>query len=214
MAFKTEADLVEVFQKTYTRVVDNSKIRILIEVGVGFGIADIVISEPKIGVSNNLRREQLSDTDIAVYLMIEKCNLLKIDDITHATGLRKSSVLKSLNILTQCNLTAKQDDYYCLSEKYELAFNSTIAFEAKLKNWQRALTQAYRYRWFADISYVVMDEDYARKAIENIVHFKNANVGLITLSEVGQITYHHSPLAQKPIDPSMQMSFSEYLLFN
>lgn len=214
MPFKTELDLVEIFQDSYFKDLKNSHCRILNEVGVGFGIADFVISEPKTCISDNLRREKFSDSDIAVYLIVEKCNLLKIDDIARMSGLRKSSILHSLKILAQSNLTVKINDYYILSEKYELSFNSAIAFEAKLKNWQRALTQAYRYRWFADISYVVLDEHFAHKALENIVQFKNANVGLITLSDVGKITYHHSPLAQKPIDPSMQMSFSEYLLFN
>ena len=46
-----------------------------------------------------------------------------------------------------------------------------IAFEMKLMKWKRALTQAYRYKAFANYSYVLIDMDYVSPAIRNIEQF-------------------------------------------
>ena len=53
-----------------------------------------------------------------------------------------------------------------------------ISIEAKLKNWKRALIQAYRYRSFSEQSYVYMDNDYIEAPLENISEFKKYNIGL------------------------------------
>jgi hypothetical protein len=43
-----------------------------------------------------------------------------------------------------------------------------IAFELKLRNWKRALVQAYKYRAFAELSYVILDHSYINPAPEKL----------------------------------------------
>lgn len=52
------------------------------------------------------------------------------------------------------------------------------AFEMKLKDWRRALTQAYRYSYFADVSVVVLPESVADKAEEHLHVFERLGIGL------------------------------------
>lgn len=73
--------------------------------------------------------------------------------------------------------------------------------------------QAYRYKWFADYSYVVLDESHSKVAIENLDTFKKLNIGLITLNIKGGIVIHYHPKKQKPLDISMQISLSEMILY-
>ena len=69
-----------------------------------------------------------------------------------------------------------------------------IAFEGKLLAWRTALGQAFRYRYFADKSIVLLPFLTSRSAIENISHFKRMQVGLWTFeSEALRIRQHFTP---------------------
>lgn len=56
----------------------------------------------------------------------------------------------------------------------------TIAFEMKLSNWKRALIQAYRYKAFAEKSFVVIDKNYLHLVNNNRKEFDLSEIGLIS----------------------------------
>ncbi len=68
-----------------------------------------------------------------------------------------------------------------------------ITIEVKLKNWKRALQQAYKYRSFSDMAYICMDEKNIKPALENIELFEKSNIGLISMNKKGKIKIHHKP---------------------
>jgi len=53
-----------------------------------------------------------------------------------------------------------------------------VAFEMKLVDWRKGLSQAYRYTYFADQAVVVLPPDLAATAKANLELFRTANVGL------------------------------------
>ena len=53
-----------------------------------------------------------------------------------------------------------------------------VAFELKLHNWRKALAQAFRYSYFADLSVAVLPETAVRLALEEIASFRRLSVGL------------------------------------
>jgi len=55
---------------------------------------------------------------------------------------------------------------------------SIVSFELKLKNWRKATKQAFRYKSFSNVSYVVLPEKTAKIALKNINLFKKYNIGL------------------------------------
>lgn len=55
---------------------------------------------------------------------------------------------------------------------------SIISFELKLKNWKKAAKQAFRYKSFSNISYVVLCSKGANAALNNIALFEKYNIGL------------------------------------
>jgi hypothetical protein len=75
---------------------------------------------------------------------------------------------------------------------------TSASFEMKLRNWKRALAQAFKYKAFSELSYVVIDHHYARPALENISKFQNANIGLLSIDIDGKIYVHVKPLKEKP----------------
>jgi hypothetical protein len=52
------------------------------------------------------------------------------------------------------------------------------AFEMKLSDWRKGLSQAYRYSYFADLAVVVLLPDIAATAKTNLDLFRQSKVGL------------------------------------
>ncbi len=74
------------------------------------------------------------------------------------------------------------------------------AFEMKLKDWRKALSQAYRYKYYADAAYVVLPTDEAAKAAQSLTVFQTINVGLWAFDkEENCIKKIHNPRKDSPI---------------
>ena len=80
------------------------------------------------------------------------------------------------------------------------------AFECKLTDWRRAMSQAIRYRFFANQTFVVLPPDSCRRALGYLDTFRTIRVGLWEFSlSSGRITAHHTPRR------SVAMSQKHYL---
>lgn len=74
------------------------------------------------------------------------------------------------------------------------------AFEMKIKDWRKALSQAYRYKYYADAAYVVLPPDEAAKAEQSLTVFQTINVGLWAFDkEENCIKKIHNPRKDNPI---------------
>jgi hypothetical protein len=84
-----------------------------------------------------------------------------------------------------------------------LLYNGDIvAIEFKLKDWKRALQQAFRYRSFSYESYVFLDSDYIGSAVKNLDQFERFNIGLCGVTEEG-IESYHKPNRKNPFSSDM-----------
>jgi len=68
-----------------------------------------------------------------------------------------------------------------------------IAIEFKLSNWKGALIQAFRYKSFADKSYVFLDNNYIHRALKHIEMFENYDIGLCSVDDTGKIENFYNP---------------------
>lgn len=84
----------------------------------------------------------------------------------------------------------------------------TYAFELKLRNWKRALTQAYRYSAFAHYSSVVLDYAHVQPALENLYLFKRSNIGLLTIDTNNNIVWYNRPKYQQPYSAQLHKQLS------
>ena len=200
MGFSTEQELVDLFKISFSRKFNIANKRVLEEVSLGFGIADLVVTELK-DSTETVKREKLTSIDINVYQIVKNKKKVSLDIVTTITGIKKQDIVKSLEKLIEYSFVKRMDSYYVFSNKYEL------------RNWKKALMQAYRYKWFADYSYVVLDEAHSKAAIENLPLFEKLNVGLLTISISGVIKKYYHPKKQKPLDPTMQMLLSEVVMY-
>ena len=76
-----------------------------------------------------------------------------------------------------------------------------MAFEVKLRDWRKALAQAYRYRYYADESIVILPAEAARPAMGNRHLFRQFGVGLWTFnSDSGAICPRIAVRKQLPLN--------------
>ncbi len=83
-----------------------------------------------------------------------------------------------------------------------------FAFEMKLKDWKRAIIQAYKYTSFAHYSYVVMDHYYIERAKRNIQMFERSNIGLTSIDTDGNFYVHLKPKFQSPYSDRLKKKLS------
>ncbi|MBI5384464.1 MAG: hypothetical protein HZA90_07220 [Verrucomicrobia bacterium] len=78
-----------------------------------------------------------------------------------------------------------------------------LAFELKLRDWHKALAQAYRYRYFADAAFVVLPPATAQIARKFLATFKLLDVGLWSFDKAsGVIRKFYTPRPKRPLSGS------------
>jgi hypothetical protein len=210
MKFPSEIELIAVLKRTLKQIFPRNNIELFEEVALGYGIADIVICSvdyPKI--AENQTDIYLSRSDINIYKIISGGSNITFDTIYDTTRSSRQSISDSLIKLISLEYIKQVDNYFTIKKKYELPYRNSFAIEAKLKDWKRALNQAQRYKWFAEFSYVVLDEHFSQPAIRNIETFKKYNIGLATINTQGDFNRIYNPKRQRPYDPIMQVLLSE-----
>lgn len=217
MKFQTEIELVNILKEVIKTLIYkdfDDRIGVFEEVSLGYGIADVVISSlkrPKKELKSSYTI--LNTFDINIYNLISKEEKLTFEEINNITRCPKFKIGQSLSKLEKDNYIVYNYNKktFSIEKDYELLFDINFAIEAKLKDWKRALNQAYRYKWFAEYSYVVLDDYYCKPAMANIELFQKFNVGLASINHKGELLRHYKPLKEKPYDINMQMYFSEMI---
>lgn len=72
-----------------------------------------------------------------------------------------------------------------------------ISFEFKLKNWKRALQQAFRYKSFSSLSYVFIEKKHLNPPLKNIELFEKTGIGLCTYNN-DEIEFIYTPQISEP----------------
>lgn len=86
---------------------------------------------------------------------------------------------------------------------------SIISFELKLKDWKRAAKQAFRYKNFSNVSYVVLPSNNADAALNNIDVFEKYNIGLAKFDCDSEFKILFKPENSKPYSEDLNTKFIE-----
>lgn len=169
-----------------------SKFSHISELSSGFGIADIVFYR----LDTKIVRNRI----INKFPPIESFDLIRI--ITSLNRIKAKTInLTSLKKILPPSRKKREEIISFLIEKnflipnnksttdfrkgltYKIGLKEIIAIEAKLRNWQRGLYQAYRYQHYANKSYLALHSKYVHRAFANKENFVRSNVGLIEVTE-------------------------------
>ena len=86
---------------------------------------------------------------------------------------------------------SQSGEFTALSLEKQLSRRQMFAFEGKIKDWRRALQQAFRYRYFADKAIVVMPQTCSAAALNNLDTFRQAFVGFWTFDTAFSVVREH-----------------------
>jgi len=183
---------------------------ILHEVNLGYGVADIVLTQcvefPEI------RNKYLNLLEIKILKIINENFGITVESIIEKTRLPRRQIISAIHSLENLRLVRRGKDTITPLKKYVSTVKKTIAIEAKLRNWQRALKQAYRYKWFSHKSFVCLPSNRVNPAIKHIEKFKKMGVGLIGFCEEKGFKVFYSPRTEKPISDEMAILLNECVL--
>ena len=211
--FLTEKKLVTTLKANYASIchwnTEKFYTKVMEEVDLGFGVADLVISKIKTIPLNST--ESLTYFDAVIYKIIETKKEVSFQKLKEITKADSTTINRSLNKLMRDSYINKKDSLISFRKFYKGITSDSIAIEAKLKNWKRALDQAFRYKWFAKKSIVVLDSHNIKPALQSIDHFKKLNVGLAEIDNSGKLKLHFNPTKNDPIDYKMWMLLNEIL---
>ena len=101
---------------------------------------------------------------------------------------------------------------FVLIDNLKNHINYIISIELKLRNWKRALNQAFRYRAFSNESYVILDEHYIELGLKNIEYFKKFNIGLGSINLNSEIKIFYKPLITRPYSTKFNSILEKYFL--
>lgn len=87
------------------------------------------------------------------------------------------------------------DFVFYVKDKEEV---SIISFELKLRDWKRAAKQAFRYKSFSNVSYVVIPERNVNAAINNMDFFEKYKIGLARFSKKNALEILYKPTKSEP----------------
>lgn len=123
-------------------------------------------------------------------------------DLKRRVGVTAPVLRKYLRELLASGLIAETVDHrFMAGLSRSLPAIEICSFELKLKNWQRALYQAIRYRSFSHRVFVVMPHDATSAALANREAFRKANVGLIAHEKSGESIVLIRPAKRRPRAP-------------
>lgn len=86
---------------------------------------------------------------------------------------------------------------------------SIISFELKLKDWKRAAKQAFRYKSFSDVTYVVLPSNNTKPALNNICFFEKYDIGLAKFNIDKHFEILYKPKSRKPFSETLRQKLVE-----
>ena len=158
------------------------------ELGVGYGVADVVAARPSAdGVRQRLRLGQTATlprrAEVQVIRALRESEGATLDLLVELTGIParrlRYDVLRFL--LVENYIERIGGDAFHLLGGYRPVAEEVWAVEAKIKNWFEGLCQAKRYQHFAHKSFLAIADCHRHRVRDETL--REHNVGLIVVSE-------------------------------
>jgi len=157
------------------------------------GIADLVMGTYLPFEDNALSRRTINWNWVRPIL--DEGQDIEINEFISTYGISRTTAFVRLKEYAEAGfLEERCKGRYRVLRKYRPVTETIVSIEAKLRNWQRALHQAIRYKRFSNKSYVLLDEEYVKPALKSIHLFQEKNIGLMSMDH-NSYTIHYKPKA-------------------
>lgn len=213
-----ESELIPILSQAKAQLAGGQEAAI--ELPSGYGVADLVFFDLDKTVLKERVREGIAPIDQAtlLHVLIELQHFRKNQSVSITMLRKKAPLLKNsaITYLIDNNFLIpvgndKLNRQFKKGNNYKNGLGEVVAIEAKLKDWKRGMFQAYRYRSYADKSFLAVYTKSINAPLKNISQFKKFNVGLI---EVGDdfVKVHYRPKKEQQSDQFIKAIAYENLL--
>lgn len=199
--FSTELELVESISDIFLTSFTSTNQHYVKEFNCTDGIADLILFESKKDWSENLSVGNIPPRWAYALVNLPLHNKFNLSYFSSTTRVSKTTALSVINLFTQagfCKKLNEEKNTWIKIKQPIPTVKNIIAIEAKLRNWSRALTQAYRYLDYANQSWVLLDTASIKPALTNIERFKQLNIGLASIDACKQLSIHYNPTNSSP----------------
>jgi hypothetical protein len=185
-----------IFQDTF----DYCRSYIGLEVNMGRYIPDIVLVLFKeYPVKGIIPRNWTLKHSFVLYY-VRKRGPISAKEVSDLCYSDLRSVEKILESMKDSGMVNRREDGYEAAKELSSWKSDIVAVELKMKRWGRAVRQAERYKEFADSVHVVMPNEGAQNAMDNLMSFREKGVGLSVVHE-GRERAVLPGVAEPPDDP-------------
>lgn len=210
VCFHSEADLVGALVDQF-RVAFPATDRAEWEVPSRLGIADVVIAR-----TDPVRFRRRAESGLAPVLLPGAAQLLAVmsargaddEQLFVSAGLQRSYGRRLMRSLAASGHVRFQTDGWSRALGLIDPYEALIAIEAKLGDWKRGLSQAMRYSYYADFTYVALP--CAKAARVDISAFESFGIGLVSVGQCTEIAV--AAPASRRVEPWRRLYVAEVLM--
>ena len=192
--FQSEQLLVSAFVAFIFKTKNNS-IQLVQEFEAGFGRPDVLLygapiaqaaSDVKSLAKLNPRLAPLLSTTVSK--TVQSLSALALASGSSEVSARR--IAGDLISIDRLKMNDNSNQTFTIRPILKPPFSQVVAIEAKLRDWRRALVQAYRYLQFSTESWVLLDSARAASAIKERALFESCGIGLASFSAIGELHIH------------------------
>jgi hypothetical protein len=196
--FQTEEELVRVIIKSgeyQSKGLTRRQLNVLSEFECSVGRADVIFFLLKKQWRKHLGYGHLPARWVYALKVLPFRKRFSLDEFVSLSGVSRRTAAQALLRYEQIGYCerAKEKDSWIKMRQPTPVVDKIVAVEAKLADWKRAMSQAYRYLRYANQTWVVLDASKANGAIHAKKEFQRLNVGLKVLTRRGEAKTYVRP---------------------
>lgn len=132
-----------------------------------------------------------------------------VGEVVDYTGLSRSGASRSLSLAADHGALIRDGRHLILNEAWETPVRTVVAAELKLRDWQKGLLQAARYRGWADASWLILGATSSLRAAKAAAP---SGVGLLRLTPEGQVQKGRTARWRRPTSSLERIWIGEQIL--
>lgn len=132
-----------------------------------------------------------------------------VGDVIDYTGLSRSGASRSLSLAVEHGALVRDGRHFQVGDAWESPLRAAVAAELKLRDWQKGLAQAARYRRWADASWLILGATSTLDAVKTALP---SGVGLLRLTPEGQVQRGRVARRRRPAAPLERIWIGEQIL--
>lgn len=193
--FGSEEELVSSFGAFLFRT-NGGRYEMVAEHEAGFGRPDVLLFSRPSDLNPDIQALARIPVRLAPLLAKGTAGKVKsIQDVARLCGVSSPSaarIVRELEKIGRLKRSSRNEAHprLTIAPVATPPFANVVAIEAKLRDWRRALIQAYRYLEFANESWVLLDHRFVGSSLKAASSFKSSGVGLASFSFTGELFIH------------------------